>query len=177
MKKLNSRNKKIKWFREVTGFPFSECREKLREKGDFDKVCEDYFLFKMSSVDDELSDDEKLMGSVQYVKMSGARMTPKLRALEHIADVVISELNDICVEGKWFKCTDVYFADDYQWITLDIIDSDSQRVAAEAAIDNAEILLDPGEQSYVIKRLVEDALGGYIESDFFEWDEKWIEYD
>jgi hypothetical protein len=76
-----------------------------------------------------------------------------------------------------FKCTDAYFADDYQWITLDITDSDFQRVAAEVAIDDAEILLDHDEQRYVIKRLVEDVLGGYIESDFFEWDEKWIEYD
>ena len=58
---------------------------------------------------------------------------------------------------------------------MDIIDSDLTCFAAEVAIDNAELLLDPGEQSYVIKRLVEDVLGGYIESDFFEWDEKWIE--
>ncbi len=170
MKKLNSRNKKIKWFHEITGLSFSKCRQKLREKGNLDKVCEEYFLLKMSSVDDELSDGEKLMGNIQYVKMSGVRMTTKLHALEHIADKVICELNDMCVEGKWFKCTNAYFADDYQWITLDIIDSDFRRVAAEVVIDNAELLLDHDEQNYVIKRLVEDTLGGYIESDYFEWD-------
>ena len=31
MKSLNSRNKRIKYFREVTGFPFSACRRILKE--------------------------------------------------------------------------------------------------------------------------------------------------
>ena len=170
MKRLKGRNRKIKWFHTITGLPFSKCRQKLREKGDFDKVCDEYYLNKMQEWEGEMPVDEVLMGSIQYVKMSGSKMTPKLHILEHIAGVVISELNSLCVEGKWFKCIDVYFACDYKLIAMDLIDSDFQRVAVEVAIDNAELLLDHDEQNYVIKRLVEDTLGGYIESDYFEWD-------
>ena len=171
MKKLNSRNKKIKWFHDITGFPFSKCRQKLREKGDFDKVCDEYYLDKMQEWEGEMPVDEVLMGSIQYVKMSGSKMTPKLHILEHIAGIGISELNSLCVEGKWFKYTDVYFACDYKLIAMDLIDSDFCRCTAEIMIEDSEALLDPDEQNDVIKSLVEDILSGYIESDFFEWDE------
>ncbi len=38
--------------------------------------------------------------------------------LENIASEVIGELNLMCNEGKWFKCTDVYFEGDYNNIEM-----------------------------------------------------------
>ena len=177
MKSLNSNNKKIKWFHEVTGFPFSKCRQKLREKqGDFNKVCEEYFLGKMRGYREKLSDAEILMGSVQFVKMSGKSMPPQLKALEDIAAVVISELNGICVAGNWIKCTDIYLCSGC--VSMDIIYSNHRRVTVDTFIGSHFVnLIEPEEQRYVIICLIDEILWvdeDEVEDGFFEYDDEWL---
>ncbi len=171
MKSLSSRNKQIKWFHEVSGYPFSKCRQKLREEhGNLSRASEEYFLEKMKCFEEEKPDEEILMGSVKYVKMSGRKMTPELRILEDVERDVIRELNRLCVTGKWFKSTDIYFWSDHEIISIDIIDSDLNRWDISAGLDNPEDSIDSENRQLLIDLFIENTLQWYVETDFFEWE-------
>ena len=119
-----------------------------------------------------LSNGERyIFGATQSIKMANNSKSSNISVLESIESAVISDLNDMCQVGKWVKCTDIYFACNYHVIVMDIIDSDFCRMSAEVAIDDAEELLDLDEQQYIIHNLVEDVLNGYVDTDYFDYED------